>query len=204
MVQTKAPDAHHHGNLKEALVNYTLQAADSGLLADLSVRKAARELGVSPGAAYRHFPDKNALLKSVAERGFDALATAFENAVPCESAARNATDARQRFISLAMAYVSFSKARTELWRLMFGPFGIAPGTASDRPSTYEWLGRALSDLSRYDIIQQPDANAQFFAWSAIHGMSDLQRSPSLRTQPISAAVELQCNMILRALAAGTD
>lgn len=204
MVQTKAPNAHHHGNLKEALLNYTLRAADNGLLAALSVRKAARELGVSPGAAYRHFPDKTALLQSVAERGFDALAAAFEDAVPFESAARDATDARERFTALALAYVSFASARTELWRLMFGPHGLAPGAASDRPSTYDWLGKSLSELAHYDIIQQPDAYAQFFAWSAIHGMSDLLGSPALGAQPIAAAVEMQCNTILSALAAGTN
>ena len=178
MIQTKPRDAHHHGNLKEALVDYTLNAADEGLLADLSVRRAARDLGVSPGAAYRHFPDKNALLRSVAERGFDALATAFEGVVPFESGARNAADARKRFIALAMAYVSFANARTELWRLMFGPFGMAPGTTSDRPSTYDWLGKSLTELAHYKLIKSPEAGAQFFVWSAIHGVSDLQGLPS--------------------------
>lgn len=203
MVQTKAPNVHHHGNLKEALLNYTLKAADSGLLADLSVRKAARELGVSPGAAYRHFPDKNALLESVAERGFDALAAVFENAVPFESAATDAADARRRFASLAIAYVSFANAHTELWRLMFGPFGLTPSTTSDRPSTYDWLGKSLTELAHFDIVQGSDADAQFFAWSAIHGMSDLQGSPALRAQPITEAVERQCGMICRALAAAS-
>lgn len=204
MVQTKAPNTHHHGNLKEALINYTLNAADSGLLADLSVRKAARELGVSPGAAYRHFPDKTALLECVAERGFDALAAAFEQAVSFESVASSAADARRRFVSLATAYVSFASTHTDLWRLMFGPLGLAPGTASDRPSTYDWLGKSLSELAHYGTIKPPESHAQFFAWSAIHGMSDLQGSPALRAKPIAAAVELQCDMILHALAAGNE
>ncbi|WP_162845013.1 TetR/AcrR family transcriptional regulator [Pontivivens insulae] len=202
MIQTKPSNTHHHGNLKEALVDYTLSAADKGLLADLSVRRAARDLGVSPGAAYRHFPDKNALLGSVAERGFDALAAVFEEVVPFESSARSAADARQRFIALATAYVSFANARTELWRLMFGPFGIAPGTTSGRPSTYDWLGKSLAELAHYKLIKPPESGAQFFAWSSIHGMSDLQSSPALPTQSIAASIERQCEMILRALAAG--
>lgn len=202
MTQVKPRDAHHHGSLKEALVDYTLKAADEGMLADLSVRRAARDLGVSPGAAYRHFPDKNALLSSVAERGFDALAAAFEEVVPFESSARNAADARQRFIALAMAYVSFANARMELWRLMFGPFGMAPSTTSERPSTYDWLGKSLAELAHCELIEPPEEGAQFFAWSAIHGMSDLQGSPALDAQPIAATVERQCEMILRALAAG--
>ncbi|RED10591.1 TetR/AcrR family transcriptional regulator [Pontivivens insulae] len=200
MIQTKPRDAHHHGNLKEALVDYTLNAANEGLLADLSVRRAARDLGVSPGAAYRHFPDKNALLQSVAERGFDALAAAFEEVVPFDSVPRNAADAANRFTALAMVYVSFANERTELWRLMFGPFGMATGKTSVRPSTYDWLGKSLAELAHYELIKPPESGAQFFAWSAIHGMSDLQGSPALRAQPIAASVERQCEMILRALA----
>lgn len=202
MTQVKPRDAHHHGNLKEALVDYTLKAADGGLLADLSVRKAARDLGVSPGAAYRHFPDKNALLRSVAERGFDALAAAFEEVAPFDSGPSDAADALNRFTALAIVYVSFANARTELWRLMFGPFGMAHGTASDRPSTYDWLGKSLAELAHYEVIKPSEPGAQFFAWSAIHGMSDLQGSPALRAKPIAESVERQCQMIVRALAAG--
>ncbi len=200
MVQTKPRDAHHHGNLKEALVDYTLNAATDGELADLSVRKAARDLGVSPGAAYRHFPDKSALLRSVAERGFDALAAAFEHTVPFDSVAMDAADARKRFTALAMTYVTFANARTELWRLMFGPFGMAPGTVSDRPSTYDWLGKCLTELAHSDVIVPPKPDHQFFAWSAIHGMSDLQDSPALGEKPIASSVERQCALILSALA----
>lgn len=200
MILTKPRDAHHHGNLKEALVDYTLNATNHGMLADLSVRKAARDLGVSPGAAYRHFPDKNALLRSVAERGFDALAAAFEQAMPYNSAAQNAADARQRFTALAMAYVTFANTRTELWRLMFGPFGVGPVPASDRPSTYDWLGKCLAELAHFDVIAPAKPDQQFFAWSAIHGMSDLQGSPALHAQPITATVERQCSFILHALA----
>jgi len=200
MTDNTPRDAHHHGNLKEALVEYTLNAADDGLLVDLSVRKAARELGVSPGAAYRHFPDKSALLRSVAERGFDALAADFEQAVPFDSFAIDAADARKRFAALAMAYVSFANSRTELWRLMFGPFGVAPGAASDRPSTYDWLGKCLAELAQHHIIEPTGADEQFFAWSTIHGMSDLQGSPALNTQPIAESVDRQCALIIAALA----
>ena len=200
MDQAKPRDAHHHGNLKEALVNYTLNAADGGVLADLSVRKAARDLGVSPGAAYRHFPDRDALLNAVADRGFDALAAAFEQAVPFASDARDAADARKRFSALAMAYVSFANTRTDLWRLMFGPHGVAPGKTPDRPSTYDWLGKCLAELALRGVIAPPGPEGQFFAWSAIHGMSDLQGSPALHAQPIAESVERQCALILSALA----
>jgi AcrR family transcriptional regulator len=39
----------------------------------LPLRGVARRAGVSPAAPYHHFPDKQALLDAVAERGFHAL-----------------------------------------------------------------------------------------------------------------------------------
>lgn len=200
MAQTKPIDAHHHGNLKEALVSYALSAADSGVLSELSVRKAARDLGVSPGAAYRHYPDKDALMRNVAARGFDALADAFERALPFGSKARTSEDARARFVSLALAYVDFARSRTELWRLMFGHLGVAPTPASDRPSTYDWLAKSLTELAAFGIIADPLPEHQFFAWSAIHGLSDLQISPAIGDQPNRTSVERQCTLIIGALA----
>ncbi|MEM9248200.1 MAG: TetR/AcrR family transcriptional regulator [Pseudomonadota bacterium] len=199
MAETKPSDAHHHGNLKEALVSYTLSAADNGGLSDLSVRKAARDLGVSPGAAYRHFPDKNALLRTVASLGFDALAETFEHAVPFDSSARDAKEARARFVKLALAYSDFAHRRRELWRLMFGPLGRSPSLASGRPSTYEWLGKCLIELASFGIIKDPQPEDQFFAWSAIHGLSDLQRPPTIADPPQDALVERHCAFVIAAL-----
>lgn len=199
MTQTKSRDAHHHGNLKEALVSYTLSAADQGVLSELSVRKAARDLGVSPGAAYRHFPDKDALMCAVAARGFDALAEGFEAAVPFSSTARSAQDAKERFIKLATAYTAFAHTRTALWRLMFGPLGRAPNPTSERPSTYDWLAKCLWELAEFGVIAVPEPEHQFFAWSAIHGLSDLQSSPAIGSQQHETSIERQCALIIAAL-----
>ncbi len=204
MTETKPRNAHHHGNLREALVTYTLSAADYGTLSDLSVRKAARDLGVSPGAAYRHFPDKEALLRSVAMRGFDALADAFETTVPFRNKAKCAEDARARFVRLATAYAEFALSRTELWRLMFGPLGLTPTPASGRPSTYDWLGKCLYELAEFNIIAAPSAEHQFFAWSAIHGLSDLQSSPAIVGDTAEASVERQCALIIAALNSASE
>ena len=55
------------GDLRDALVDYTLDVARDGHIETMSLRKAARDLGVSSGAVYRHFADKGALLAAVAE-----------------------------------------------------------------------------------------------------------------------------------------
>lgn len=138
-------------------------------------------------------------MRTVAARGFDDLADAFEKAVPFKSTAPTTDDARRRFVRLAMVYTEFARTRTELWRLMFGPIGLAPTSTSDRPSTYDWLAKCLTELAEFDIIVKPQAEHQFFAWSAIHGLSDLRNSPAIAGQPSETSVERQCTLIIAAL-----
>lgn len=59
--------AYHHGNLREALIAEGLVLAAEGGLDAVSIREVARRAGVSPGAPFRHFPDKVALMTAVAE-----------------------------------------------------------------------------------------------------------------------------------------
>src|ERR1700712_3054589 len=62
-----APKPYHHGDLRRVLVEAALQLVEEGGAAGVSVREAARRAGVSPGAPFRHFPSRDALMKAVAE-----------------------------------------------------------------------------------------------------------------------------------------
>ena len=59
---------YHHGNLKEALVNATVKLIEERGVEKVSVREAAKRVGVSSGAPFRRFPTRTALLTAVAER----------------------------------------------------------------------------------------------------------------------------------------
>ncbi|MEL6946960.1 MAG: TetR/AcrR family transcriptional regulator, partial [Pseudomonadota bacterium] len=89
MIQTKPDNQHHHGNLRDAVIAFAFDAARNGTIETLSLRSVSRELGVSSGAVYRHFDDKDALLRQVAKTGFDLLAERFEAAMPFESEAQS-------------------------------------------------------------------------------------------------------------------
>lgn len=59
---------------QERIVRAALKVADRESLEGLSIRKLAKELGVSPMAIYHHFPSK----KAIVERFVDALLGDFE------------------------------------------------------------------------------------------------------------------------------
>lgn len=55
------------GTLRETLIAVALELVDEGGATAVSVREAARRAGVSSGAPFRHFADRDALLEAVAE-----------------------------------------------------------------------------------------------------------------------------------------
>ena len=63
----RSPKPYHHGDLRRVLIEAALQLAGEGGADAVSVREAARRAGVSPGAPFRHFPSRDALMKAVAE-----------------------------------------------------------------------------------------------------------------------------------------
>jgi AcrR family transcriptional regulator len=106
---------YHHGDLPRAL-----RDAATRLLAErggegLTLREAARVVGVNHAAAYRHFADKRALLAAVAEDGFAKLAREMHGADT------KSADPGERLRRIGTAYVAFARADPALFALMTGP-----------------------------------------------------------------------------------
>jgi AcrR family transcriptional regulator len=98
------PKPYHHGDLRRVLIDAALQLVEEGGPEGLSVREAARRAGVSPGAPFRHFPSRVALMTAVAEeaqRRFRAEIDAALEQVP-------AGDPLARFRAFGMAYLRWA------------------------------------------------------------------------------------------------
>jgi AcrR family transcriptional regulator len=199
------PTSRLRGRLRDDVIALAMAAAQDGAIEALSMREVSRRLGVSPGAIYRHFEDREAILKAVAEAGFVLLGERFEAAMPAGSAARDGADARARFEGLALAYVTFARSHYGLWRLMFGPYGCDfqfqdPAKAP----TYQWLGRSLSELRDFGVIASATPQDQDFVWTAIHGFSDLQALPREGAVDVEPSARAQARLCLRALGRAAD
>lgn len=132
-----------------------------GGTSDLSLRQVAREVGVSAMAPYRHFKDKAALLRAVAEHGFDLLHGELESA-DCSAAGPDA------LIEQGMAYLAFAESHPSLFRLMFTDH-CAPGSPVDLGGpAYEVLARRVSLVARND-----PAPATLACWAMVHGLATL-------------------------------
>src|SRR3981189_1780764 len=57
------PKPYPHGDLRRGLIEAALQLVGESGAEAVSVREAARRAGVSPGAPFRHFPSRDALMQ---------------------------------------------------------------------------------------------------------------------------------------------
>ena len=71
--ESAAKHSYHHGNLRQALLEAALELAQRHGPERVSVREAARLVGVSPGAPFRHFPNRRALMTALAEEAGERL-----------------------------------------------------------------------------------------------------------------------------------
>lgn len=99
-----APKPYHHGDLRRVLVEAALQLVGEGGMDAVSVREAARRAGVSPGAPFRHFPSRDALMQAVAEEAQRRFRAEIEAAL----AAAPAADPLGRFRCLGLAYLRWA------------------------------------------------------------------------------------------------
>lgn len=102
--RASAAKPYHHGDLRRVLVEAALQLVSEGGMDAVSVREAARRAGVSPGAPFRHFPSRDALMQAVAEEAQRRFRAEIEAAL----AASPPGDPLGRFRALGLAYLRWA------------------------------------------------------------------------------------------------
>lgn len=155
--------SYHHGELRASAIAEGLRLLDKMGAEGLSLRGIARNVGVSATALYRHFPDKAALLKALANQGFEQLGR--------EQAAAGRWGG---FTSVGQAYVRFALANPALFRLMFAYLPAAAHPDLDKPehSAATLLQEGIARLMPGEGKEARFA-AMLRAWALVHGLSML-------------------------------
>ena len=173
---------YHHGDLRQSLLAAAAELVVTKGVEVFSLREAARRVGVTPTACYRHFSDKAALLNAVAIEGFSQLAIHMESELCNQTPPKTLgpKNALAQFASVGRAYVKFAVDRPAQFRVMFRPYG-ADGKQSLRgvASTsgrdpHEIFITALDALVENRVINRHSRVAgEISAWATIHGISTL-------------------------------
>jgi AcrR family transcriptional regulator len=156
---------YHHGNLGPALIAAARDLLDLSGPGAVSLREAARRVGVSATATYRHFTDKDHLLAAVAAEGYREFAERL----------RAADDNADGFSGLGIAYIEFALAHPGLFRLMFGPLLRERERYPDLGAAADGAFAALLEGAQRFVGGRSEdiESVAYAAWSFAHGLARL-------------------------------
>ena len=178
--------SYHHGNLKEALIEAARRFIAERGVGGFTLVDAARLVGVTPAALYRHFRGREALLEEVAGRGFTDLAERLARALTSRGTPL------ERFTRMGEAYLAFAEEEPGYYAAIFEARGVNLGPqAPERPSPFDLLVEALQSTF-------PDGfggiDPRFIAlevWALSHGLATLSAAGQLpRSQGVPDKYEL--------------
>ena len=171
--------------------------------AGVILREATRRAGVVPNAAYRHFPHRDALLQAVCAMAMSQLAMAMEaEQATVPVSADLLAVARGRFRAVGAGYLRYARAESGLFRTAFSsvadheklgsdPDTQAGSTGASGLTPFQLLSAALDDLvTAGGLSADRRPNAEFLAWSAVHGLAMLVIDGPLRALTPSQVDEL--------------
>jgi len=170
---------YHHGDLYEALMTAGIEAAREDGPSAISIRLLAKAVGVSPTAAYRHFPSLEHLTAAVSQRAREELARAMRDAMDTVSEADPAARAWDRLLANGRAYVGFAVAEPNLFATAFIPCSAPPPRADD-PDAWGILVAALDDVAAAgELAPLPPMAAPIAAWATVHGLAGIVTKSTL-------------------------
>lgn len=178
---------YHHGNVKEALVAEALKFLENNEVELLSLRRLAREVGVSPSAVYNHFPDKNALMLAIKVRLYERFNDFF--AKRCG----DYEDPVEALLQVCLSYYDFAQEHPAHFTMLFG---AALPMEWSTPEMVEVSGKTLLRVrslvldihARYKLScdEESVVTTTLLLWSQIHGIICLKNAGG-----INAAVAYQ-------------
>ena len=113
----KGQDRYHHGDLHRAAIEASERELERHGAQGFKLERVAKSLGVTTPALYRHFENKDALLRAVIWDVFLRFVAAVDGAVTA------AVDPRTKAAALGKAYVRFALKNPGWFRLQFSRTG---------------------------------------------------------------------------------
>jgi AcrR family transcriptional regulator len=163
--------SYHHGDLREALLQAVEEIVVEQGVEGVSLRAAARRVGVSHAAPTHHFGDKRGLLSAFATRGFmrftDALASAHDADAPDSPEAD--------LLACGRAYVTFALTHRPYFSVMFRP-ELLDWTDDDLRRNGDAAFAVLLDrvaACRDDADECATQQLALTCWSLVHGLAHL-------------------------------
>ena len=165
---------YHHGSLEHALTEAAVAVVEEAGIGALSLRDIARTIGVSPSAAYRHFPSRDHLVAHVSQVAREDLARALilarEGVHTKGSRMRRSV---RQFEAIGRAYVTFAIDHPTQFEAAFFACDVRPDRDDD-PSAWAVLADAIDLMAQTGAVPKARRkDAPIIAWSGVHGLAKI-------------------------------
>ena len=201
-MRAKVKANYHHGDLRRALMDVSIDILKKHEVETLNLRKLAVLAGVSPGAPYHHFADRAKLVAAIANEGFELLEGSMRKAT-----ATCANEASARLEALGQAYVHFAISHPGYFRVMFRRETHNNATTAMRGAgqrTFQLLCDAITACQQAGSAPAGDPQPLILhAWAAVHGLSTLLVDGDLKgiSIPTQQLASVMTNLMRRMLIA---
>ncbi len=166
-------ETYHHGDLKNALIQAGIEILAQEGVGGLSLRKVARQAGVSHNAPYAHFADKQALIAAISTEGYTRLYERIRAALDASPA-----QPERQLRAAAWAYVQFALERPAHFKITLS--GVLekekdyPAFVEISQRTFALVVALTADCQAAGVLRPgPPDLAAVAVWSLVHGFVSL-------------------------------
>jgi AcrR family transcriptional regulator len=171
--------SYHHPDLRQALLDGAVRLIKEEGMREFSLRKLAKEVGVSHAAPYRHFENKEGILATLMLEGHKRLRTTL-----LDARARCPGKAIDKLIAEGRAYMEFARKNPGYLSVMFSKEGMAAAMCVG-----EKLGAHQEDYDSFGVVETTVSECQaegsmdpradtgalsLHAWAEVHGLALLR------------------------------
>lgn len=170
---------YHHGDLRRAIIDACIVLLEEGGLEKVKMAEAARRAGVSSGAPYKHFKDRQSLLEAVVAEASRRLNSQLDHAH--QRARAKGADAQECFRQVGIEVVVWAATHPALFRLMSSPEFIPElelESDSDDPNQAFWRS-FIGAIQQGPIAPDGPLARAFRGRTLVHGLAMLFASGSL-------------------------
>jgi len=161
---------------RQAILDAALALIEVSGIDGWSMRELAEQVDYTPGALYRYFDGKAALMAALTDESMEGLRT---HLAKCESVDGEVA----RLIELGLAYVAYAAARPTLFRLGLVEMPSRRTSVGQEPASGSpyaiLLGAVRSALTTGALTGTGSFGAEEIAytiWATVHGMAVLEQT----------------------------
>jgi AcrR family transcriptional regulator len=141
----------------------------------VTMRRIAKEAGITPMAIYYHYPNRQALLKSITNAEFDKLLSFFE-------ARQRRTSREDRLLMIMDGYLDYAFARPRIFDYVFSQYRegarqFPDGFRNRQSPTLNPIADAMAEAMQTGELKQDDIwELALELWALAHGYVTLYRA----------------------------